>query len=392
MIRVTHIITDLAPGGAELSLYRILSEMDSAHFDNEVISLTDLGALASKIRLAGVPVRALGMKRGIPNPLSLVLLRQWIRESNPHVVQTWMYHANLIGALAARLAGDIPVVWGIHQADLDPELNKVLTLWTAQGCASISRWIPRCVVFVSQASLHLHTQVGYAARRMEVIPCGFDVHEFKPDPAARHALRRELGIAEDALVVGMASRFHLQKDHHNFIQAAVRLRAVIPEAHFVLCGRGVTRENLQLVQWIAKAGMQECCHLLGEREDMRRLFSAMDLATSSSVSEAFPLAVGEAMACGTPCVVTNVGDSALLVGDTGKVVAPRDPVALAEAWRELIQAGPEVRWRLGMAARRRVQRHFALPTVAKRYEAIYAQLAGEKQLCAPSSGLEQCIG
>jgi glycosyltransferase involved in cell wall biosynthesis len=389
VIKVAHIITDLSPGGAEFLLYRILTAMNPARFENEVIALTDLGGLAGQIRARGVRVRALGMHRSVPNPFAVIRLFRWIRQSKAQVVQTWMYHANLIGGVAARLAGDIPVVWGIHQADLDPQWNKLLTLWTAKGCARLSPWLPQNVVFVSQAALQLHARFGYRARRMEVIPNGFDLHEFRPDPAARLSVRRELEIATDTPVIGMASRFHPQKDHHNFIQAAARLQAMTPRVHFLLCGRGVTRDNTQLVDWIAEAGIQAQCHLLGERRDTARLFAAMDIATSSSASEAFPLAVGEGMSCGTPCVVTNVGDSALIVGDTGKVVAPRDPVALAGAWRELIEAGPEGRRSLGMAARRRVQEHFDLSAIVERYQAIYAQLAGGTLQRMPSSSLAQ---
>jgi glycosyltransferase involved in cell wall biosynthesis len=345
-----------------------------------VISLTDVGTLAGKIRVAGVPVRALGMKRGMPNPFPVLRLQQWIRKSKPQVVQTWMYHANLVGGLATRLAGEIPVVWGIHQANLDPQLNKLLTIWTAKGCARISPLLPSCVLFVSRASLLLHTKLGYAARRMEVIPNGFDLHEFRPDSTARLSLRRELGIAEDALLIGMAAHFRPEKDHRNFIQAAARVHAIIPEVHFVLCGLGVTRDNQQLVKWIADAGIQSRCHLLGQRRDIPRLFAAMDIATSPSLSEAFPLSVGEAMACGTPCVVTNVGDSALIVGATGRVVAPGNSDDLAEAWRELIESGPGMRRYLGMAARYRVQQHFALSVTVERYQAIYTELCAATPL------------
>jgi glycosyltransferase involved in cell wall biosynthesis len=385
-MKIVHVITDLAPGGAEFLLYRILSAMDPVRFENEVISLTDLGSLAGKIRATGVRVRALGMRRSVPNPFAVVRLFRWIRESNADVVQTWMYHSNLLGGVAARMAGDIPVVWGIHQADLDPQWNKRLTLWTAKGAARLSTWLPRCIVFVSQAALHLHAAAGYAGR-MEVIPNGFDLHEFRPDPASRLFLRRELDIPEDAVVIGMASRFHPQKDHQNFIQAAARLHAMTPNVHFVLCGRGVTRENTQLLEWIEEAGIEARCHLLGERRDTARLFAAMDIATSSSASEAFPLAVGEGMACGTPCVVTNVGDSARLVGDTGKVVPPGEPRALAAAWRELVEAGPEARRRLGTAARLRIQERFDLSTIVERYQGIYTQLVSESPRRIPSSSL-----
>jgi glycosyltransferase involved in cell wall biosynthesis len=386
MIKVTHVITDLSPGGAELQLYRVLSAMDPGRFENEVISLTDLGSVAGRIRATGVRVRALAMRRGIPNPLPIIRLSRWLRESNAQVVQTWMYHANLIGGLAARLAGDIPIVWGIHQADLDPHWNKLLTLWTAKSCGRMSRWLPRCAVFVSEASRQLHARFGYAAARMEVIPNGFDVHEFRPDPAARLSLRMELEIPEDSVVIGMASRFHPQKDHRTFLRAAALLRDV-PRVHFVLCGRGVTPDNRQLLEWITEAGVAPRCHLLGERTDTPRLFAAMDIATSSSASEAFPLAVGEAMACATPCVVTDVGDSALIVGDTGAVVPAGDPAGLARAWRELIDLGAEARRERGLSARRRIQQRFELSASVARYQAIYAGLAGSTLQRAPASPL-----
>jgi glycosyltransferase involved in cell wall biosynthesis len=393
MIKVMHIITDLSVGGAETMLYRLLCGMDTAHFENEVISLTDGGALSEKLRIARVPVRVLGMKRSIPNPFPMVRLLRWIRMSKPQVVQTWMYHPNLIGGLAARLAGDIPVVWGIHQGDLGPQLNKPLTIWTARGCAWMSRWLPGCVVFVSQAGLLYHTNFGYAAQRMEVIPNGFDLHEFKPDSVARLSLRGELKIAEDAVVIGMAARFHPQKDHHNFIQAGARLHAQMPEVHFLLCGDDITWQNTQLAEWIEIAGIGDFCHLLGPRRDMPRFFAGIDIATTSFAgNEAFPLVIGEAMACGAPCVVTDVGDSALIVGETGRVVPPRNPDALATAWRELIEAGPGVRHHLGMTAMRRVQQHFALPVVVERYQTVYAQLVGAKpsstrKVISPGRGL-----
>jgi glycosyltransferase involved in cell wall biosynthesis len=379
MIKVTHIISNLNEGGAETMLYRLLCRMDTGRFENEVISLTDFGSLAGKIRLAGVPVRALGMKRGTTNPLPVVRLLQWIRKSKPQVVQTWMYHANLLGGLTARLADNIPVVWGIHQVDLDPQLNKLLTIWTSRGCAWMSGWLPSCVVFVSQVSLLLHTKLGYAAKRMEVVPNGFDLHEFRPDSTARLSLRRELGIAEDAVVVGMAARFHPQKDHRNFIQAAARLHGQMPEVRFLLCGSGIDWQNSRLAGWIETAGIRDFCHLVGPRQDMSRLFAGMDIATtSSSGNEAFPLVIGEAMACGTPCVVTNVGDSALMVGETGRVVAPRNPDALADAWRELIEVGPGIRRQLGITARARVEQHFALSGIVERYQAIYTEVTGAK--------------
>jgi glycosyltransferase involved in cell wall biosynthesis len=181
------------------------------------------------------------------------------------------------------------------------------------------------------------------------------------------------------LVIGIAARFHPHKDHRNFTWAAARLQQQMPSVHFLLCGLDITWENSQLAGWINAAGIRDCCHLLGVREDMSRLFAGMDIATTASRTEAFPIVIGEAMACGTPCVVTDVGDSAMIVGDTGIVVPPGDPSALAEAWRKLIEAGQEVRRRLGIAARNRIREHFALPAVVERYQAIYRELANARR-------------
>jgi glycosyltransferase involved in cell wall biosynthesis len=390
MIKVMHVITTLGTAGAETMLSRVVFGMDGTRFENEVVSLTDALDLAERLQATGVRVRTLGMKRSVPNPLLVMRFARWIRESKPHVIHTWMYHANLVGAVAARLAGHVPVVWGIHHSELDPRVDKRRTILVNRACASLSRRIHVRIVCCSEQSRSIHEKLGYAAEKLEVIPNGFDMEQMKPDPGARRSICEELGIPADAPLIGIAARFHPHKDYRNFIQAAARLREQIPEAHFLLCGDAISWQTSQLAEWIEAAGIRGCCHLLGLRQDMPRLFAGMDISTTSSLVEAFPLVIGEAMACGTTCVVTDVGDSALIVGGTGKVVAPGDPEALAEAWRGLIEAGPEVRRRLGMAARRRVQQHFGLPAVVERYQAIYTQLAAGTLKGVPSAGLSEC--
>ena len=389
MIKVMHIITTLGPAGAEIMLSRVISGMDRTRFENEVVSLTGILDLAERMRGIGAGVRTLNMKTSAPNPLLVMRLAQWIRESKPDVIQTWMYHANLVGALAARLAGDVPVVWGIHHSALDPRVDKRRTMLVNRICAFLSRKFPARIVCCSEASLRIHKNLRYAAEKMEVIPNGFDLEQVKPDPDARASIRQELGIPLDAPLIGIAARFHPLKDHFNFVSAAARLHRQMPKVHFLLCGINITWENSRLAGWIEAEGLRDCCHLLGLRHDMSRLFSGMDIATSASRSEAFPIAIGEAMACGTPCVVTDVGDCALIVDDTGIVVAPGDPCALAGGWRNLIEAGPGVRHRLGIAARHRVQQHFSLPGIVERYQVIYDRLAAGAARVLPSANFSQ---
>lgn len=374
-VKVLHLITTLSLGGAEMMLYKLLSRLDRRIFVLEVVSLTDVGPVGKKIQNLGVPVRALGMNRGQPNPWGLLRLVRLLREDPPHVLQTWMYHADLIGGLAAKLTKNIKVVWGLRQSNLDLQVNKRSTVWTALACARLSRWLPERIVCCSEASRRLHEEVGYAAKKMLVIPNGFDLDTFRPDSTARQTVRQELSISQDALLIGLIGRFDPQKDHANFIQAAARLHTCLPNVHFLLCGDGVNWKNQVLVEWIKVAGIQACCHFLGRRDDIPRINAALDLASSSSCGEGFPNVIGEAMACGVPCVVTDVGDSALIVGDTGRVVPPKNPHALARAWYELIERGPEHRRRLGAAARCRVRKHYSLQAIATQYEKLYEESA-----------------
>jgi glycosyltransferase involved in cell wall biosynthesis len=359
-----------------MMLYKLLSRLDRAAFVAEVISLTDIGPMGEKIRALGVPVRSLGMSRGVPNPLGLLRLVRWLRRNPPQVIQTWMYHADLIGGLAARLAGRIPVAWGIQSSTLDPEGIKRRTIWIAAACARLSRWLPSRIVCAAESARQLHIELGYDADKVVVIPNAFDLAAFRPDPAARQSVRQELGIPDQAPLIGLMGRFHPQKDHRTFVKAASLLHRHRPEAHFLLCGDGVAWNNPELTGWIEAAGLRARFHLLGPRDDMARLNAALDIASLTSIyGEALPNVLGEAMACGVPCVVTPIGDSSLLVGDTGKIVPPQDPPAVAEAWRSLIEAGPDARQQLGLTARRRIEEHYSLPTIVAQYERLYQRLA-----------------
>ena len=376
-------------------LYKLVLKMDRSTFANEIISLTnwheqcpEWEPVSKQLDDSGVRVRALRMRRGMLGPWQFLRLVEWIRQSRPDVVQTWMYHANFVGGLAARLAG-APVVWGLHHSNLDPRYNKRHTIWTALVCARLSHTIPARIVCCSESARQLHFRRGYAAQKMAVISNGFELNQFHPNPEARSSIRRELGLPEATRMIGLAARFHPLKGHRNFIAAAVKLHADLPDVHFLFCGRDVDENNVELSDFIRACGPRftERCHLLGVRQDMPRFFAAIDIATSASVSEAFPVAVGEAMACGTPCVVTDVGDCSALVAGTGRVVPPDDPTALARAWTELLTSEPHVLAQLGKLARARVQQQFALGSFAQAYEEVYRNVA-----CWPSKVASETSG
>ncbi len=374
MIKVTHIITGLAADGAERMLGNLVSQMDRSRFRNEVISLTNLGDLGIPLRAQGIDVRTVGLRKKPADLISFWRLTKFLRDSSPDVVHTWMYHADLLGGLIAQSVGVRRVIWGVHHASLQSGSNKMLTLAAAKMCAMLSSMVPRRIVCCSEASRTTHEKFGYQSSKTEFIPNGFDTERFKPDSQAGRTIRLELGVKPDEVLIGMAGRFHPNKDPENFLRAAAILASKYSNVVFAQCGRGITWENSTLATSIMAAGLRHRLRLLGPRDDIEKFFAATDILVSPSQTEAFPLAVGEAMATGVPCVVTDVGDSALLVGETGRVVPARDPFALARAVGDLIDAGPVQRHCLGIAARARIEKLFSLASIVERYEDLYTRV------------------
>ncbi len=356
-------------------LARLAAALDGERFASSVVALGTLEPLGERLRQLGAAPLSVGMRPGRPDPRGVARLARYISSLRPHVVQTWLYHADLVGGLAAQLAGRPPVVWNVRHSNLDPAANSTSTLLAARACARLSRWLPHTILCNSQAAADLHAGIGYAADKLRVIPNGFDVERWRPDAAARAAVRQGLGVDDSTPLVGLAARFHPQKDHRTFALAAGRLAARRPDVRFVLVGDGITWENAELVRWLREAGAAEAALLLGRREEMPALTAALDVAVSSSLGESFANTLGEAMACGVPCVATDVGDSAALVGDTGIIAPPGDPAALAAAMETLVALGPAGRAVLGGRARRRIVDEYSIGRVASRYAELYSRLA-----------------
>jgi glycosyltransferase involved in cell wall biosynthesis len=372
-LKVAHVITGVRVGGAETMLWKLISN-SSPGIQHHVISLTGDGPIGVKLRSIGVPVDLRQITMGPLLPLRILELSRSLKAIRPDVVQTWMYHSDLFGGLAARLAGLNRIAWNVRASRLDAKLVGRRTMMIVRACARTSGYIPKKIVCCSEASLRVHAELGYDTAKMTVIQNGFDLSSFKPDSAARSAIRNELGIDHDAVLVGLVARFDPLKGHRTFLEAARRVRQRHPGVQFLLCGADITMENSQLMAWVDAAGARDAVHVLGYRADVARIYSSLDIATCVSTTEGFPNVVGEAMAAGVPCVVTDVGDSALIVGSTGEVVAPEDAEGLADALSRLITMGSQERSELGARARLRVQQEFELGHVVRRYESFYQDL------------------
>lgn len=372
MKTIVFVTTELSPGGAEIMLQRLVTRLDRNRFSPKIITLKPKDRrITPGVEARGIPVHSLGLSTGRPSLKALRRLRRLLRTLEPDVIQGWMYHGNFAATLATLgTLRSVPLYWSIHHSlySLSEEsLSTRLVL-------AISRLLARrasAIAYVSSASARHHEARGFPARLTVFTPNGFDTESFKPSESARREARRELGIKPEDVVIGSLSRYIPLKDYATFFAAAGLLARKHPEACFLLMGHGVHERNGKLMEAVREQGLESRIHLLGHRPDTHRLLPAMDIMTNSSYSEAFPLSVGEAMASALPCVATDVGDTALLMGDTGVLVPPRNPEAIYKAWVELIEAGPLVRWSLGRRARRRIIDHFTLEATVRRYEALY---------------------
>jgi glycosyltransferase involved in cell wall biosynthesis len=374
-LKVAHVITGLDTGGAETSLYRLLYGLRSRDVQSTLYSLGGPGVYGSRIAALGVKVRCLGMRPAAPNPMKILQLASWLRGDRANVVQTWMYHADLVGGIAARLADDIPVVWCVRHGD--PASTKTRTMLIAWSCALFSSWLPTSIVCCSNASISSHAALGYSAKKMKLISNGVDQQIFTNDGDARTRLRGELGFAARVPLSGMVARYHKVKNFFGFARSAEMVARRHPDARFLLCGAGLDHSNHELMHLLGEHGVADRCILLGERGDIPVVMAALDVLVSPSVSEGFPNVVAEAMSCGVPCVVTDVGDSALIVGDTGMVVAPNDDEALADAWIRLLSETPEQRGRRGRQARERIGAEFSIASMVDKYEALFQEVAAD---------------
>ncbi|MFC1825538.1 glycosyltransferase, partial [Thermodesulfobacteriota bacterium] len=316
MINIVHLITELNTGGAERMLHRLVSKMDPNKFRSKVVSMTDIGPIGEEIRAEGMAVFTLGMSLGKPTFRGIADLIKFLRGQTVDILQTWLYHADLLGLLAGKAARVENIVWNIRCSDMHLQNYRFLTSLTVRTAGILSR-MPDAIVVNSSRGKEIHERRGYYSKKMELIPNGIDTKLFKPDEIARDWLLKELKLPDDVDLIGLVARFDPMKDHRNFVKAASILSKRLKNIHFVLVGDGIAEGNREFINLFNGGLFNGRVHMLGLRSDIPKITAAFDIATSSSYyGEGFSNTIGEAMACGVPCVVTDVGDSAQIVANT----------------------------------------------------------------------------
>ncbi|WP_158622812.1 glycosyltransferase [Aquabacterium soli] len=367
-MKVLHIISGLAQGGAETVLCRLVESMPEQ--EHLVAVLSTLDQLEGRLRQAGAQITYIDLRTPWRLPLGLIELWRFIRRTRPDVVQTWMYHADVVGGVCARLAGAAPVCWGLHHASPSaPDLGLTARLSAKLG-KMLSGWIPASIIACSNTTSRCHAAFGYRPAAIRVICNGYDTEVFRPDPSRGRSVRRRLRIDDGARLIGMVARFHPAKDHANLFQALALLRQRRPSGwRCLLVGDGMNHAHPDVARLLASSHLADEVVLAGPQADMPAIMNALDVLVLSSATEAFPNVLNEAMACGVPCVSTDVGDASLIVGDTGWTVPAKNPAALADALATALQASESAPdWELRcQAARQRIVDNFSAAAMAEGY-------------------------
>lgn len=349
---------------------------EQSGFMHIVVSLTDEGQFGPEIAAAGATLHCIRLQRGSVSLTGLLRLTQLIRSAKPNIIQTWLYHADLAGLLGRMLAGSTaPVLWNIRCSMMQPDYYSFLMQLILRLLVALSRF-PLAIISNSSRAIEEHTALGYQARRWVFIPNGFDVERWHPDPAARNEVRSNWRLPEGAFAFGMIARLDAMKDFGNFLLAASRVAERYPQAHFFLIGKGTRADAAPIAAVLNRTQLlSDRLHCLGQQQNIPRLLPALDChVLSSAYGEGFPNVLGEAMACGVPCITTDVGDAASVVGEAGFVVPPRDSEALAAAMCRMIELSEKDRRILSETARQRIIERYSLDTVTAQYHDLYRSI------------------
>lgn len=377
-VKIIHVIIGLGVGGAELMLKRLIgSHASLEEIEHSVVSLTDLGVVGDLLKAEGVQVTVLGMRNMLDVPRVVYQLFTLLRESRPEIVQTWMYHADLLGGLVARVAGVKSVIWGVRTTDVGSG-GKRSTVAIRKICALLSFFLPNVIVCAANSSRKAHAMLGYCDDKMLVIPNGFEISRLQASAQQRDSLRTQLGIRPEELVVGSLGRFNPVKDQANFIAASALVAKRYPSAKFLLVGRDLDVTNIKIMQLLEATGYSDRFILLGERQDVAVCLKAMDIFCLHSRTEGFPNVLGEAMCMALPCVTTDVGDAAYLLGGNGVVVPSQDAPALAEGLSKMFELDSEARFTMGKAGQLRVYENFTLERASQRFLELYKKIIASR--------------
>lgn len=356
-----------------MMLYKMLSKLKTISSDEHmIIGLRKENKLRQEFRQVGVQVKTLGFNKNLLSIKKFFELRNILKDLEPDILHGWMYHSNMLANLTAPEGAEI--IWSTHHSLDHLHKEKKLTRFLIKLGPYFEKGISKHI-YCSNTSNMQHQEFGYSSKCSQVIPNGIDINEFYPDKEKGAKFRKKCEIEYGKIIFGQAARFHPLKNQELLITVFSELHKKHPDAYLLLAGTGVNPKNEKLKNLIGNLGIENNVLLIGECNDMPGLLNAIDFYCSSSLSEAFPMVLGEAMACGTPCIATDVGDSSFIIGDNGWVVDIQDNKSFVQGMAEMICLEDDEYDELGKAARDRIKQKFSLESIAKEYNNLYRDIS-----------------
>jgi len=336
-MKIIHLISGLGRGGAEHSLLKLIEE--TKDLDHQVIVMSNTLDLADNFLKNGIRIHVIDFRSRLwLLPYNIFKLAILLHRLNADAVQTWMYYANVVGGILSRLFTDAPIFWGIHHTSpCSIDLSK-FTLFINKISRLVSSWVPSRIIYCSNSARVEHERFGYPSKMGVTIPNGYDHHKFAINEKSRDSVRRNLSILENDFVIGFVGRYHTVKGVDIFIESVANFAKKVSGVKVIMIGSGFTADNVELDSDISRNALSDCVILLGQQNNVADIMNAFDILILTSRSEAFPNVLNEAMLCGVPCISSDVGDSSIIVSDTGWIVEPCNVNAFASAIMEAMNS------------------------------------------------------